>query len=248
MPTSMHPPLHLASRVDAFWEHQGRGLRSRIVPDGCMDFWFDLDSGESRLVGTMSRAVIVEPRAGARFFGVRLRPGVAAEYLTETGREFVDHDAPLAEVTRSGRASLGERVAEARDHAERVAVIGEFLLGAGTRVRPSDHRVRRAVQLLRAAQNTAPVRSVAATLGLSERQLERIFQDRVGIGPKLFARVARLERALSLLDAPVRGQAALAVAAGYADEPHLIRDFRALTGVTPTDLARERHVGFVQAG
>jgi AraC-like DNA-binding protein len=248
MPDHLSPPPHLAGRVDAFWEHRGRGVSARIVPDGCMDFWFDLATGASRLIGTMSTAVVVHAPAGSHFFGVRLRPGVAAEYLTDAGRELVDRSAPLADVTLSGRASLGERIAEAPDHAARVAVVSEFLLGSGARLRPSDHRVRRAVELLRDAAGPAPVRAVAADLGLSERQLERLFKERVGIGPKLYARVARLERALSLLDSPIRGQAALASAAGYADEPHLIRDFRALTGVTPTDIARERHVGFVQAG
>ena len=92
------------------------------------------------------------------------------------------------------------------------------------------------------------MRDAARTLGLGERQLERLFAAEVGIGPKTFARVARLERALTLMGGTARGQAALATAAGYADESHLIREFRALALATPAEIARERHVGFVQAG
>jgi AraC-like DNA-binding protein len=242
MPHELAPPSHLAARVDAFWVHEGHGASVRILPDGCMDFWFDLATGEARVIGTMTEASLVRAPQGARFFGVRFRPGAIAEYLTESVRDFVDGAAPLGDVTRSGRAELGERVAAAGNDAERVAVISEYLLASGSRVRPSDHRVRRAVELLCIDNSPTPVRAVAGSLGLSERQLERLFSERVGIGPKQFARVARLERAVALMDTALRGQASLASAAGYADESHLIREFRALAGATPTELARELRV------
>ena len=76
-------------------------------------------------------------------------------------------------------------------------------------------------------------------MGLSERQLERLFDERVGYGPKTFARVVRLQRAVESIARPAgpRGTTAswatFARDCGYADQAHLIREFRALTGVTP---------------
>lgn len=247
MPVELVPPPALAERVDAFWRHDGAAREFRVVPDGCMDFWFDLESGRARVIGTMTEAAHVVAPAGSRYFGVRFRSGVAARYVTESMHAFVDTDAPLEDVTHAARFGLVERLVNAPSDAERVAQVASFLASPHARVRPTDHRVSRAVHQLRT--RTAPLRiaTLAAELGLGERQLERLFSERVGIGPKQFARIARLERALALMGSPLRGQAVLAARAGYADESHLIREFRRLTGATPAELARERHVGFVQS-
>ncbi len=99
---------------------------------------------------------------------------------------------------------------------------------------PADFRLRRAVRALRGG---APqVARVARDLDLSPRQLQRLFEERVGIGPKALARVFRLSRALALHGAGGGSWAAIAVDAGYADQAHLVRECRALAGVAPTAL------------
>ena len=60
----------------------------------------------------------------------------------------------------------------------------------------------------------------------------------VGIAPKLFARVMRLQRAASLL-ADGAAPSVAATQAGYADQAHFTRDASELAGVTPSGLARE---------
>jgi transcriptional regulator GlxA family with amidase domain len=95
---------------------------------------------------------------------------------------------------------------------------------------------------LRRAGGELPVGAVASRVGLSERQLERLFDERVGIGPKMFARVVRLERALAMIDRREGSWAQIAVQCGYSDQAHLTREFRALTGLTPAALARARGV------
>ena len=75
-------------------------------------------------------------------------------------------------------------------------------------------------------------------MALSERQLARRFVDRVGISPKTFTRVMRLQRAATLLAEGALPSAA-ASRAGYADQAHFTRDSRELAGITPRGLARE---------
>ncbi len=245
---SVTPPPALRGCVDAFWQHDGTDSELRVLPDGCMDFVFDLERGTGRVIGAMTEAALVRIPRGARLFGVRFLPGALAPYLIHAASELVDADAPLEDVTPAPWRALAERIADARDQGTRHRLLGKLLLGSSTRSRAPDRRVRHAVQRLRTEPGRGAVRGVALELGLSERQLERVFATHVGIGPKVFARVARLERALSLLGGIQRGQATLAAAAGYADESHLIREFRVLARATPSELARERHVGFVQAG
>ena len=246
MPDQVAPPPALAAVVDAFWQHDGEEQRLRILPDGCMDFIFDLERGTARLIGAMTEAALIHVPRGTRSLGVRFLPGAAAPYLTDPSSAFTDGGAPLDELSHTRRFRLAERVAEARNHIERRRLLAEFLLDNGARLRAPDPRVRRAATALRTQAGPGGVRSVARALGVGERQLERLFAAHVGIGPKAFARVARFERALGLMDGPLRGQATLAAAAGYSDESHLIREFRALAHATPAELARERRVGFVQ--
>jgi AraC-like DNA-binding protein len=232
--------------VDAFWEHEGAARAHRILPDGCMDFLFDLTTGTSRVIGPMSVARLVSSPEHAHVFGVRFRPGIAPCLLDETAASFLDDGAELSLFRRSMFAALGERLAEAKTFDARRAVITRALSEPGARIRPCDSRVRRAVEWMEAAGGRGTFRHVATELGIGERQLERLFVEKVGHGPKLFARIVRMHRVIGLASRARQRQAELAASAGFSDEPHLLRELKALTGVTLRTLTAERHVGFVQ--
>jgi AraC-like DNA-binding protein len=84
---------------------------------------------------------------------------------------------------------------------------------------------------LQVAPDVGP--AVAAT-GYSHRRVVALFREAVGLGPKLFCRVRRFQRVLEALRThPATGWAELALAAGYSDQAHLVREFRAFSGLTP---------------
>ena len=107
-------------------------------------------------------------------------------------------------------------------------------------------------------RSSLPVSELARRYGRTTRQVERIFEGQVGLGPKLFARVARLRSALQLsARTMVPDWSGIASDAGYFDQSHMIRDFRSLTGETPAGFKRlqaelprpdqQSHVAFVQS-
>jgi AraC-like DNA-binding protein len=75
-----------------------------------------------------------------------------------------------------------------------------------------------------------PVGQLADRLGLTERALHRRCLAAFGYGPKMLHRVLRFQRALRLVRAG-RPFADAAIEAGYADQPHLAREVRALAGI-----------------
>ena len=91
------------------------------------------------------------------------------------------------------------------------------------------------------------VRQLAARLCVSERHLCRDFSAMFGMGPKQFARIARIDRVLA---ARARGAAwaDIAYATGFTDQAHMINDFTAIVGVSPAELGhhltRSRWLGF----
>jgi transcriptional regulator GlxA family with amidase domain len=150
--------------------------------------------------------------------------------------ELASRSVALDELLPPARArEAHERFLDAPGMVERVAVVEQLLRGLPF---APDPLVARALALIGpTAGEDASIAAVARSLGLSERQLERRFLLRVGITPKRFATLRRFERAVALAKtAPSLTSAALA--AGYYDQSHFIRDFRRFTGTTPSDLLR----------
>jgi len=127
---------------------------------------------------------------------------------------------------------LVERLAEAPDARARHALAQAVLARRLTDARPVAPEVAHAFGRLRATFGAARVEALAEEVGWSRRHLASRFREEVGLPPKTVARLVRIERAVALLRAG-RPLADVAYTAGYADQPHFNRDFRALVGCAP---------------
>jgi AraC-like DNA-binding protein len=208
---------------------------ARILPDGCLDLiWRD---GELLIAGPDRTAQVMFPTAGAVFTALRFPPGVGPAVFGVPADVLRDQRVPLSEVwtpTRARRAA-----ATISGAADRITALEE-LAAERLASSPPDPVSRAVAARLRAG---TPVAVIAAEFALSERQLLRRSTAAFGYGPKVLARILRMQRALALArSAP---SAAVAVAAGYADQAHLSREVRALAGVTWGDLLRREQVDAV---
>lgn len=165
---------------------------------------------------------------------VRFKPQGAA-CLGVTGAAIAGQSVALEDLLPAWSVrQLSERVVDSQSAAERVALLEEFLLGLPY---SHDRLIARAMELLAAGGEEATVAQAARALGLSERQLERRFLQRVGVSPKRYATLARFERAVEL----ARGATSLthaALDAGYYDQSHFIRDFTRFAGGPPGQILR----------
>ena len=156
---------------------------------------------------------------------------------------------PVAEMldfSVESRALLGPaiseveaRLAEAPDYATMLAALETYLLGQLRRLRPQHEQPidRLLAVLLPSGRLGSSLDQLAAEACLSPRQFERSFVARVGLGPKLFARIARFDQAFRLKEQqPGLDWLAVAVRCGYYDYRHLVRDFREFAGSTPPQL------------
>jgi AraC-like DNA-binding protein len=87
------------------------------------------------------------------------------------------------------------------------------------------------------AGGAVEIGSLTAELGCSRRYLIGVFNDHVGLPPKLFSRILRFEHALELADGGGIGWAEIAQRCGYYDQAHMIGDFQQFTGHSPTAYA-----------
>lgn len=136
---------------------------------------------------------------------------------------------------------LAEWLREERTWPRRFTLLDELLLArldGGPRPSPE---VVRAMQLLAATGGAARIGRIARAVGWSHKHLITRFTQQVGLSPKATARLVRFDRVLRGLDRPDSpGWERLAAEAGYADQSHLVREFRAFTGVTPTAYVHRR--------
>jgi AraC-like DNA-binding protein len=155
---------------------------------------------------------------------------------------------PLADVAGPGASSLPDRLASASTWAERVGVL-DRVLGDWVRDDAPEPRaeVDHAWATLADADGAVDIGTVAAEVGWSRRHLGEQFRREFGLPPKVMARVMRFEKAKRLMSAaPEPDLAAVAAAAGFADQPHLTRDWRGLAGSTPAGWLRGEELLFVQ--
>jgi AraC-like DNA-binding protein len=230
------PPGPRAPHVACLWMRDPEPQRRlhRVVPDACADIvWV---AGERLVVaGPANGPVLSEIPAGAGAVGVRFRVGAAGGALGLPASEVLDRTVDLADLWGADGARLAERLDAAPDARAALA-----LLAAGVeRRRPERGAIDPAVRAaaLRAARPGVAVEALGAAVGLGERQLRRRFADAVGYPPKTLQRILRFQRFLAIAQRET-DLAAVAFAAGYADQAHLTRECRRLAGLPPAALLR----------
>lgn len=131
---------------------------------------------------------------------------------------------------------LVDRLRETPDWPTRFDLLDGLLLSRLAEGPEPAPEVREAMRLLAASGGRVAVASLADEIGWSRKHLVTRFKQQVGLPPKTMARVLRFRRALDMMTRGVPGFVDIAVACGYYDQAHLIREFRDLTGCTPREL------------
>lgn len=217
------PPAWAREAIVCFWMRRGDGRPVRVIPDGSTDIVWREGAGAT-VAGPDTGAWISKTAPGALIVGARFRAG-AGQALGVPLEELRDVRIPLDALGLDLQAEPGPE--EAPEAVARLAL----RLAAAT---PPDPAVQAAARLLRDPGRR--VEEIASSLGFSDRQLRRRFLATVGYGPKTLQRILRMRRFLDSASADDLARGALA--AGYADQAHLTREVRALTGLTPGEIAR----------
>jgi len=242
-----HPALaaHLACVWVQYVEEGSAPYRHRTVPNGSAELVVPVGAAP-RIAGPRTGPVEEVLAPGAVVVGVRFRPGVGPWMLGAPAAEVVDRAPEAHELWGAGAGTLGERVAEAATPWRAAALVEAEVLARLAHAPDADPDpiAGEAVRLLLPSHGRE-VGALTPALHLSERHLRRRLAASVGLPPKALQRILRFQVFLAL--ARARGWAGgelarLAVAAGYADQPHLTRESVRLAGLPPGELLREsRH-------
>ena len=244
--TQLEPCAALAPFVRRFTLIEAREESTRLLlpePGVVVAFRY---AGQAHLlepgaVGALPDFVVTGVRRSARRMRTSAGGGVVIATFREAGaasffdgalHELFGTSRALGDLVRASELDrLQARLRAAATPVERVALVEHFLL-AQRRPRQPDPLVLAAVDAIRRSNGAVRVAALAAELDIGVDRLEKRFRRAVGASPKQLGFLYRLRRALDLHRSG-NNLTRSALEAGYADQSHLIRDFRAVLGEAP---------------
>jgi AraC-like DNA-binding protein len=240
----MPAPARLADVVDFLWVDERPRLSPmshqwRIVADDAphiiygrfIDARTHAERHRLHVVGARPFYADVDCTHRLITVGARLRPGALRALFGIAADELTDRSVPAESLVRlEARRALSRLEADARH--DLVTYVATFIDALVVRGGAVDERARWAATIDPCAGRT--VGDVATAMGLGERALRAWSATHLGLGLRRFLSIRRLHRALETrLSNPATTWSRIAAASGFADQPHLVRDCRALLGESP---------------
>lgn len=192
----------------------------------------DADRQPSFAAGLFPGPVQIESDGGAEAIQVDFTPLGAYRFYGGAVGDLTARMVDTEGVFGGEGRRLREEVGNSASWRQRFAIMEDFILRRA--VHAPSPEVAAALGVLERTAGTARIHDIAADIGWSRKHLTRRFAGEVGLSPKTLALMLRFHRACALARAaPRHGWASVAAEAGYADQAHLVRDFRVFAGETP---------------
>jgi AraC-like DNA-binding protein len=248
------PGVALRPFVKLLWATDGtaqpvRATREHVLPTGMMHLAFRLSeplylyNGPNDSMGRSVGHAIVGGARSTHYLrdiskrtcsvGAQLHPGVAELLFGVPACHLAERHTDLCDLWGQDAHDLLDQLANAPNAAARLDRLEIALTARLPRVRGIHPAVAAALARMTEGPDVA-VRTVVEKSGYSHRRFLTLFEQSVGLTPKVYARVLRFQRAVTLLQKDITARTAqIALDAGYSDQPHFTREFRQITGLSP---------------
>ncbi|MGV0812660.1 helix-turn-helix domain-containing protein [Mycolicibacterium boenickei] len=252
------PTVALRDSVDHLWSIADGPTYSaeRILPTGTTELVVNLgadfiaitnDHGSQRFSGTVvcgpyTRPFDIDAREHTAMVGVHFKPGGVRAVLGVSPHELLGSHIDLDALWNDAAVDLRARICDAESVGQRFSIVESALLSRAQRGCELTREVAFAVDTLSLGNSRRSIEMLAHEVGYSHHRLIQLFTNQVGMPPKRFARLQRFRRAheaVACTPSPPHWPT-FAVAHGYADQAHMIREFRQFSGMTPAQHLRRR--------
>ncbi len=256
------PPPALEPFVDCFWilaaetaEGSAEAEPEIVLPDGktelIVHFGDDFLKLEGEayvrqarvlMSGQLTERILLRPTGTIGVVAARFKAAGAARFFHIPFEEIVDQVIDFSRYEKATSTAIYDEVARAASHEDRLAAMQTLLERLLSVESQEDVFVRQACQYITKSEGEYSVQELVKLIGFSERQLERKFKKQVGITPKILSRIMRFQKFLAMTKTSnTLTLSDAALACGYYDQSHFIRDFTRFSGVTPMHYLNSSH-------
>jgi AraC-like DNA-binding protein len=195
------------------------------------------------LAGQFSQPYFLCNKGRSGMISIKFKPAGLYELLKIPMKEFTNRIVDFASVAGAEAISLAHQVVEVPSNFQRVKLIENYLLNKLHDNHACLGKMQQIVDLIIDKFGNITVKELACNLNISDRQLERRFLEVVGVSPKLFTRMIRMNYVFKLLktDPDLKWQDIIYLC-GYYDQAHFIRDFKCFAGESPKAFMARRAI------
>jgi AraC-like DNA-binding protein len=249
-----NPDPRLQPFLSFFWIVKGNEeMAQKVVCDGHSELIFHFqdpyrikirDRWQTQylalVAGQIDRPIMLQPTGISGMLGMKFTP-TGLWRLFNWNMKLLKNDAvPLRDFLAYEVGGLQLKLAESISNESRIHLAEKFLLrrlGAVNR-KPALDPI---VDCIRKTEGQISISSLAQTFKLSKRRMERMFNEQVGVPPKVFARIIRFKKVYQLLQQPNLNTAEVSHLCGYFDQAHLNKDFKTFSGEDPRNYFSGEH-------
>jgi len=219
----------------------------RIFPDGCMECIIHygeppirkLDDCLQRqqtafVFGQLKSYMELIPSSSMGIMGIRFFPHGLSAFTKTPLNELKQNEVSLVDMFGKSAQTIAEQIASCVNTEDRIAVMERFLMAQLRHGIPQFQMMSEVLKEIVKHSGDISINYLVKKYKLSEKHIERIFLQNVGIGPKLFSRILKFQNVFKLATES-DSLTKLGLHAGYFDQSHFIREFRAFTGYSPRE-------------
>ncbi len=216
--------------------------RIMVVPDGCIDIMFEKDASgiKARVAGTVLEKTMVENKNGKEYFGVRFLAGELPAIVNASMKDFVQNEINLEDVVRD--RDFLKRMEEAYDKGEWMEGFLKFYKEAFDKQASCTERgnTRQLVEYMKnqiiSTNGNVSVSELAEQTGYTERYINKVFKQNMGINPKTFGMIMKFQKVIQKINQEEDCKLTdIGADVGYYDQSHFIRDFKKYAALTPKE-------------
>lgn len=251
---TFEPGVDLVDLVKCYWTMEDpAGEKSQpqtIVPDGHMEMIFHygdlykqyVDDGTAQeqprafVFGQLTRPLTIEPTGVTGIFSVRFYPAGFIPFSNISIQGMMNRAVSLDEIFGRAGNEIETQILKVASTEERIKIIEIFLKNILSGSGAYDRIVKSIVDTIFLTNGSVPIQNLVERTGINRRQLERKFQQSIGLSPKQLSKTIRLQNVLTtLLENKWSNYASIAYDGEYYDQAHFIKDFKEFTGMTPRE-------------
>jgi AraC-like DNA-binding protein len=246
------PPCEqLQPYVQCYWvlEHfaNPHGTTERILPDGTTELLFHFGHLYKQLIngkiqtqprsffyGQLQHFIEVQPAGSTGIIGVRFKPHGFSAFTSLQASELTHQKIHVSTLFGAKGNQLEEQIYSATSNQERISLLRHFLIQQLKPIPAQNALLTHSIELIQRSAGQLSIGTIAQECSIGYKAMERLYQSKVGLSPKQYARIIRFQSLFKhYSSSSVNNFTELAYAAGYYDQAHFIRDFKHFSGVSP---------------